>query len=319
MDAMARASTTTDPRRVGPWRLAAGLVAVTYALLVFGSTVRVHGAGLACPDWPLCFGVMVPELDFGVFLEWGHRVLASGVSFGFLAVAALSWRDGAAWSRVRGLLGVGAVLLAAQVVLGGLTVLHLLAEWTVTSHLVVGNTFCAVLLLVARRLVGPGGAPAEGWARAAVVALLVGVGAQMVLGGLVASSGAGLACGPTFPLCGGSSIAPTFSGLVGLQVVHRLVGVSLWLGALALAFVTRSSGPLARATGAVASVVTVQAALGITNVLTLLPVEITLAHSAGAAATVLCSVWAADVAFSGARAAASGAARPALVGAGARG
>ena len=36
-------------------RSAFALVALTWMLLVFGSTVRVHGAGLACPDWPLCF------------------------------------------------------------------------------------------------------------------------------------------------------------------------------------------------------------------------------------------------------------------------
>ena len=62
---------------------ATGLTAVTYVLLVFGSAVRVHGAGLACPDWPLCFGEVIPALDFQVFMEWGHRVLAGLVSLGF--------------------------------------------------------------------------------------------------------------------------------------------------------------------------------------------------------------------------------------------
>ena len=51
-------------------RLATGLVATTYVLLVFGASVRVHGAGLACPDWPLCFGEVVPEIDFAV----GHQL-----------------------------------------------------------------------------------------------------------------------------------------------------------------------------------------------------------------------------------------------------
>ena len=33
------------------------LLALSYGLIVLGSTVRAHGAGLACPDWPLCFAI----------------------------------------------------------------------------------------------------------------------------------------------------------------------------------------------------------------------------------------------------------------------
>ena len=44
----------------------AGLAALTFGLIVLGALVRAHGAGLACPDWPLCFGEFVPELDLKV-------------------------------------------------------------------------------------------------------------------------------------------------------------------------------------------------------------------------------------------------------------
>lgn len=30
--------------------------AATYLLVVMGGTVKAYGAGLACPDWPLCYG-----------------------------------------------------------------------------------------------------------------------------------------------------------------------------------------------------------------------------------------------------------------------
>jgi cytochrome c oxidase assembly protein subunit 15 len=52
-------------------RLATALVASTYVLLVFGASVRVHGAGLACPDWPLCFGEVIPTLNFEVVWSGG--------------------------------------------------------------------------------------------------------------------------------------------------------------------------------------------------------------------------------------------------------
>ena len=32
----------------------AGLLVLTEVLIVLGALVRAHGAGLACPDWPLC-------------------------------------------------------------------------------------------------------------------------------------------------------------------------------------------------------------------------------------------------------------------------
>ena len=65
-----------------------GLAAVTYVLIVLGALVRAHGAGLSCPDWPLCFGEVIPEFDFKIAFEWGHRVLAGSVgSLSCLALA----------------------------------------------------------------------------------------------------------------------------------------------------------------------------------------------------------------------------------------
>lgn len=274
----------------GLLKLNLGLLAVTYVLLVFGASVRVHGAGLACPDWPLCFGEVIPPIDFGVALEFGHRVLAGLVSLGFLALATGIFRARAALGRgIVSLAAWGLLVLVLQVVLGGLTVLELLAEWTVTSHLLAGNTFCLTLLLIALRL-REVGAPRRraptGLGTRGVAALLVAlVPTQLALGGLVSSSHAGLVCG-TWPTCDGNTWFPTFEGLVGLQVTHRVVAYLL-LGAAFLAFAVVRSRPAA----AVLVVVLGQAALGVANVLLHLPVEVTLAHTAGAAAVVLTTTW----------------------------
>lgn len=275
-------------------RAAAALVPVTYALLVFGSTVRVHGAGLACPDWPLCFGEVVPQLDFQIFLEWGHRALAGLVSLVFLAIGLELFRRGAP-RAIKGLWGLAAVLLATQVVLGGLTVLELLAEWTVTSHLITGNSFCLTLLLLAlalREHESPVQRPTVAGSHRAVAGLVaVALFAQLALGGFVASSHAGLACGAQWPACAGDSWFPTFQGIIGLQVMHRIMAYTLMGVAVVALAVTRGQGRTGRAALVVTALVCLQALIGIANVVTGMPVEVTIAHSAGADAIVLATAW----------------------------
>ena len=288
---------TRTPVEVFARRASIGFVVLalaTYGLIVLGALVRAHGAGLSCPDWPLCFGQIVPTFDFRIALEWGHRLLASIVSFGLLGLTLYLRGVPDLIKRIRVPLVLAWVVLAVQVVLGGLTVLLGLAPWTVTAHLLVGNTFCATLLWVALDL-RDASDPAPTTAMSSTVRLLVFactilVVAQMALGGLVSSHYAGLACSH-FPTCNGTHIAPTFSGLIGIHVIHRLNAFALLSGFVALVFVTR--GRPSR-TGAYARhglrLILLQIAVGVANVLMQLPVEVTALHSALAAAIVLITV-----------------------------
>jgi len=272
---------------------AAALVPMTWGLIVFGATVRAHGAGLACPDWPLCFGDVIPQLNFQVFLEWGHRALVSVLSTGFLALGVALFATRAP-RRAKVLWGIGLVLLAVQIVLGGLTVLDLLAEWTVTAHLLGGNSFAVLLLVLALTLRevhtpvqrAPVSLVQRAWAGR--LALIVAV--QIALGGLVSSSHAGLACG-TWPGCNGPQWFPTFHGLVGLQVFHRITAYTVLALAIINAIATRGRGRVGRVALVVLGLVLVQVALGVANVLLLLPVEVTVAHSGTAALIVLATTW----------------------------
>jgi cytochrome c oxidase assembly protein subunit 15 len=269
--------------------LAAGygaLAAATWMLITVGALVRAHGAGLACPDWPLCFGELVPRFDLRVAFEWGHRAIAGAVSIGLLALTFASRKV----VGIRPRLAVLWILLGIQIVFGGLTVLLLLQPWTVTVHLLLGNTFCAALLWTAADLreMGRGIArgPLPASASAVVAALLLLVVVQMVLGGLVSSHSAGLACA-RFPTCDGNSFVPTLHGLVGIHVLHRANGFLL-LGALGwLMWCTRQAPRLAPWARALTRLVLLQIAVGIANVLLRLPIEVTALHSALAAAIFL--------------------------------
>jgi cytochrome c oxidase assembly protein subunit 15 len=275
----------------------AALAALTWALIVLGALVRAHGAGLACPDWPLCFGEFVPQMDLRVAFEFSHRAFAGSISLGFAALALVAWRRSRAHDPIRRLLLLAAALLALQIVLGALTVWHLLASWTVTSHLLVGNSIAAAFAWIALDLRARGApraslAQATAGQRRALAAVLALLAAQLLLGGLVSSRYAGLAC-PEWPTCNGGLWFPSWRGPVGLHLLHRANGYLLVAGLAALAWRCRSHLRLARWTQLAVALGAVQLAVGIANVLAKIPVELTGLHSALAAALVLTATGAA--------------------------
>ncbi|MBD2548914.1 COX15/CtaA family protein [Microcystis elabens FACHB-917] len=199
-----RAATGVEwPVRLVPL-LTAHLVVALVALVAIGGATRVMEAGLACPDWPLCYGVLWPgrQWNLQVFLEWFHRLDAFLVGLALLLLFALSLRFRTRfplwlpWSA-----GLALALVAVQGALGALTVLSQLAAPTVTLHLATALTL--VLLLSAmhqnleRRPV-PAAAPSASrlprwWSPLPVLAALL-VGGQCLLGAAMASRWAAPLC-----------------------------------------------------------------------------------------------------------------------------
>ena len=258
-----------------------------FGLIVLGSVVRTTGSGLACPDWPLCHGRLIPPLEPLVLIEYGHRLLASAVGVTMLVLAALVWRRGDETRRLRGPMVVLLVLLALQVGLGGATVLSALTPIVVGTHLAAAMAFLALLVTFAARArwsdTHPGFAAPHAFGRLVHAALAL-VFVQVVLGGLVSAFGAGLAC-PDFPLCDGR-LLPSWRPVVVVHVFHRLLAFAVVVVLAVLAGRARAIPDRVTRLAAAAAVLLIiaQVGLGALNVLTRLHAAVRIAHLGGAAA-----------------------------------
>ncbi len=96
---------------------------LTYLLIVMGGVVCVTGSGLGCPDWPMCYGQIVPPLDMGAIIETTHRFFAAATTPLIVAAAVLGWRRyrSVRWLSRPAVIAVGLVL--AVVVFGAFAVL----------------------------------------------------------------------------------------------------------------------------------------------------------------------------------------------------
>jgi cytochrome c oxidase assembly protein subunit 15 len=269
-------------------RLAFATATVMFALIVVGSIVRTTGSGLACPDWPLCHGRLIPPLQFNILVEWFHRLLALVVGLGLLATAAWTLARPATRARLGGLAVLSIALYLSQALLGALTVWKLLDPNVVSGHLAVGLLLFATLLTLG--LCARQAARAEERVPARPAGLLplfalatVLIWAQAVLGGMVSTNHASLAC-PDWPTCNGRWL-PAFTGLVGLQMAHRL-GAYLLISILGWVAVRAGSAPEATTRNlgrALFLLGLAQGAIGVANVLLGIPVWVSALHLGNAA------------------------------------
>ncbi len=143
-------------------RLLITLTVATWFLVAVGSLVRAAGAGLGCPDWPLCFGKLLPptSLDqvpdngnwrevFNLRLAWIEYInRLFGIGAGLIAIWATwrTWRVARSNRPLVRTISWMMVLFVAQGLLGGQVVREHLAAFTVTTH------FLAALVILCVQL-----------------------------------------------------------------------------------------------------------------------------------------------------------------------
>lgn len=214
----------------------AATVFMTYSLMVMGTFVTSTGSGLACPDWPLCYGSVSPPAQMAIWFEWGHRLLG-----GFTGIFIL-WSTYLVWKGYTGLprrlTFAVLALLAVAVLLGGVIVrieaplltgfIHTLV---ISSHLIIATLVLICLVFTLRYVARSSDAGGKG----SFGFLFIAVYGQIVLGILVRYAGASLACAD-FPLCNGALVPPFDNNAVILQFIHRLGALFVFSTALVMLY-----------------------------------------------------------------------------------
>ena len=147
-------------------RLSLLCVGMTILLMALGAWVKATGSGLACPDWPQCYGEWmppfpsqenggtyegspVPYTQAQVLYEWGHRLVVSLLLVPLGTLAFLAMRSPDAHKLLRRLPVVAFLLYFAQAGLGAVTVVTGNPAWATTAHMVLATVFLTTLVATA--------------------------------------------------------------------------------------------------------------------------------------------------------------------------
>ena len=161
------------------------IVLAIIILIAIGSATRVMEAGLACPDWPLCYGTFLPltHMNLRVFLEWFHRLDAFLVGLLILVQFILSivWRKYLPkWlPKIYSFL---LFLVILQGSLGALTVINMLASLTVMGHLLIAFFLLITAVSINQNLENENQESLLSWWKSLLSIALILTLAQSVLG-----------------------------------------------------------------------------------------------------------------------------------------
>ncbi|MCX4193461.1 COX15/CtaA family protein [Methylophaga sp. OBS1] len=294
--------------------------ALAFIVVTLGALTRLLDAGLGCPDWPGCYGQLLPPaehekhlfsgLDTGkAWMEMIHRYAAGLLGLIILLIMIRVERDPGASPRSlwlsRGLLA----LVIAQALFGMWTVTMKLQPQIVTIHLLGGMILLALLWRLRKQFYPLDRVTIPATLKNLVSTVIILTFFQISLGGWTSSQYAGLAC-TDFPTCQGqwlpaAPLKEAFNltafidqshegGLLSaaarqsIQVVHRFFAMILTLCLISLCIALWRYTMLRMQICLLLFLTTLQIALGIANALLMLPLTLALAHNTGAALLMLC-------------------------------
>ena len=204
---------------------------LTLVLVTLGAVVCITNSSRGCPDWPACYGQLIPPMRVDSILEYTHRVTAALTSLLIVASAVAGWRRARSvrWVSWPPLIAIG--FLLAVIAFGAMVVLRGLEPGLAALDLSSALTVLALLVTATAVAFARHGNPdlpdrlslGDPLARLALGTLIL-VFLVLVSGVLVAASGSPLRC-LGWPLYGGGW--PVAEGRQGLQLARRvLAGVA---------------------------------------------------------------------------------------------
>jgi protoheme IX farnesyltransferase len=264
-------------------KTAVATVIATFLLVTVGVIVRATDSGMGCPDWPLCYGQLIPPLDDPkAWWEWIHRTIAAVIGFLILGVAFFAWKDHRDRPSILWPSLAAVALVVFQAWLGRETVRMNNSGDSVTAHLAAAMTLLGLLVYVTVRAFYPARLPARGGSqRFTLLAILTAATmfALLLFGSNVTAQDAGLVF-PDWPLMNGGVLPITpgmdqeVRGLYEAHVLHRYVAglVLLFTTATGVAAwrTQRTRRPVLWLALAIALVYPVQVLVGGMQVFTLL-------------------------------------------------
>jgi heme a synthase len=256
-------------------------------------------------------GMSLDEFKTIYWWEWTHRLLARlvGAAFfvPFLWFLWRGWIEPPLGARLWMIFGLGAVLglVGWWMVASGLSGRVTVSQYWLAFHLTLACLIFAAILWAAQGLLPRPDIVAPPRIRAGALAVLALVVVQIYLGALVSGLRAGLIYN-TWPLIDGSLVPATarlffhvplwrnfFENTLTVQFDHRMMAYALellvLLHAIDVARMLRGGAVLTGAL-ALASVVTLQAAIGIATLLHQAPLALALLHQAMALAVLAVAV-----------------------------
>ncbi|MCM8747011.1 COX15/CtaA family protein [Thermomicrobium sp. CFH 73360] len=149
-EALRRRRASGAPQTVtrGAWALLVG----TYAVVYLGAYVRHSNASLACLDWPLCQGQLIPELSGATGIVFLHRLSALILTLGLLVLVVRLSSDSELRRRRGDLVSSGMLalgLLLVQSATGAWVVFSRMSLMSILGHAAVVTMLFGVLAILA--------------------------------------------------------------------------------------------------------------------------------------------------------------------------
>ncbi len=282
------------------YKISLTLSILVFLNILFGPLVRATDSGLACPDWPLCYGKILPPLEFRIWMEVGHRIYSGLISLVLVYEFFYIMRSQYLKERFGKLIFSSILVIIIQILLGALTVTKLLDPTTVNLHLLNAVLFLLIIVTItlqAKVTLQTKGDDSSffGWGDIFtkksffLLVIFALVYFQLYLGGRVSSHYAGLAC-IDWPTCNGEWFPSFINESIRFQIEHRFTGYFIFLLIFVnylLSILNRYDSRSRLFSKLALYLCILQIILGVVNVLWKLPLLITALHTGGGVALLV--------------------------------